>query len=211
MYFILSIMFFDDFQHFYNSGMSTSIYHGYSFITFNNQRLFRHVLSIIFASNFTGSKYFVRYLRKFIYDPDELEDVLQVVFIKVYKNLYGFNIDRKFSSWIYRIAHNEALNHLKKYAKERISLDEVEYMIIDEKIDIGGDVDRKILKDSVEKLLKNIKAKYQEPLILFYFEQKSYEEISDILRIPTSSVGTLISRGKKMLKEELKNDKIYGK
>ena len=151
------------------------------------------------------------YLRKFIYDPDELEDVLQVVFIKVYKNLYGFNIDRKFSSWIYRIAHNEALNHLKKYAKERISLDEVEYMIIDEKIDIGGDVDRKILKDSVEKLLKNIKAKYQEPLILFYFEQKSYEEISDILRIPTSSVGTLISRGKKMLKEELKNDKIYGK
>ncbi len=151
------------------------------------------------------------YLRKFIYDPDELEDVLQVVFIKVYKNLYGFNINKKFSSWIYRIAHNEALNHLKKYSKERISLDEVEYMIIDEKIDIGGDVDKKILKDSVEKLLKNIKKKYQEPLILFYFEQKSYEEISDILRIPTSTVGTLISRGKKMIKEELKKGEIYGK
>ncbi|MCK4919236.1 MAG: RNA polymerase sigma factor, partial [Candidatus Pacebacteria bacterium] len=120
-------------------------------------------------------------------------------------------INKKFSSWVYRIAHNEALNHLKKYSKERISLDEVEYMIIDEKIDIGGDVDKKILKDSVEKLLKNIKKKYQEPLILFYFEQKSYEEISDILRIPTSSVGTLISRGKKMIKEELKKGEIYGK
>ncbi|MCK5475067.1 MAG: RNA polymerase sigma factor [Candidatus Pacebacteria bacterium] len=151
------------------------------------------------------------YLRKFIYDQDELEDVLQVVFIKVYKNLYGFNINKKFSSWIYRIAHNEALNHLRKYSKERISLDEVEYRIIDEKIDVGGDVDKKILKKNVEKLLKKIRPKYQEPLILFYFEQKSYEEISDILRIPTSTVGTLISRGKKMLKEELKEEEIYGK
>ena len=151
------------------------------------------------------------YLRKFIYDQDELEDVLQVVFIKVYKNLYGFNVEKKFSSWIYRIAHNEALNHLKKYAKERISLDEVEYRIIDEKIDLGGDVDRKILKESVERLLKRIKTKYREPLILFYFEQKSYEEIGDILRIPTSTVGTLISRGKKTLKEELNNEKKYGR
>ena len=143
------------------------------------------------------------YLRKFIYDQDELEDVLQVVFIKVYKNLYGFNINRKFSSWIYRIAHNEALNHLRKYSKERISLDEVEYKIIDEKIDVGGDVDKKILKENIEKLLKKIREKYREPLILFYFEQKSYEEISDILRIPTSTVGTLISRGKKMLEAQI--------
>ena len=146
------------------------------------------------------------YLRKFIYDQDELEDVLQVVFIKVYKNLYGFNINKKFSSWIYRIAHNEAVNHLKKYSKERISLDEIEYKIIDEKIDISGQVDKKLLKESVEKLLKNIKTKYREPLILFYFEQKSYEEISDILRIPTSTVGTLISRGKKMIKQQIKEE-----
>lgn len=151
------------------------------------------------------------YLHRFIYDQDELEDVLQVVFIKVYKNLFGFNIDKKFSSWIYRIAHNEALNHLKKYSKERISLDEVEYKIVDEKIDINGQVDKKFLKNNIEKILKNIKIKYQEPLILFYFEQKSYEEISDILRIPTSTVGTLISRGKKMLKEELRKEKKYGK
>ncbi len=146
------------------------------------------------------------YLRKFIYDQDELEDVLQVVFIKVYKNLYGFNINKKFSSWIYRIAHNEAVNHLKKYSKERISLDEIEYKIIDEKIDISGQIDKKLLKESVEKLLKNIKTKYREPLILFYFEQKSYEEISDILRIPTSTVGTLISRGKKMIKQQIKEE-----
>lgn len=143
------------------------------------------------------------YLRKFIYDQDELEDVLQVVFIKAYKNLYGFNINKKFSSWIYRIAHNEAINYFKKYSGKKISLDEVEYKIIDEKINMQDYVDKNFLKKKIEKLLINIKLKYREPLILFYFEGKSYEEISDILKIPKSTVGTLILRGKKILKERL--------
>jgi len=143
------------------------------------------------------------YLRKFIYDPDELEDVLQLVFIKSYKNLYGFNVNKKFSSWIYRITHNEAINYLKKNSRGQISLDEVEYKIIDEKINLDGDIYQILLKKKIEKYLKNIKLKYREPLILFYFEQKSYQEISDILRIPKNTVGTLISRGKQMLKEHL--------
>ena len=143
------------------------------------------------------------FLRKFIYDKDELEDVLQVVFIKAYKNLYGFDIRRKFSSWIYRIAHNEAVNHLKKNSKRGIFLDDLEYKIIDEKIDICGNIDRKLLKKEIEKNIARLKISYQEPLILFYFEDRSYEEISDILRIPKNTVGTLISRGKKMLKNHL--------
>ena len=150
------------------------------------------------------------YLRKFIRDSDELEDVLQVVFIKAYKNLYGFNIKKKFSSWIYRIAHNEAINQIKKYSKERLFFDEEEYKIIDEKIDINNTVDKKLLKQEIKEYLSKIKLKYQEPIILFYFEQKSYEEISDILRIPKSTVGTLISRGKKILKQNLQK-KMYEK
>ena len=147
------------------------------------------------------------YLRKFIYNPDELEDVLQVVFIKAYRNLYSFNVNKKFSSWIYRISHNEAINHLKKYAKERISLDDVEYKLIDEKIDLDEQVDRNLLKTEVEQLLSTLKIKYREPLILYFFEQKSYQEISDILHIPTSTVGTLILRGKKILKDNLTKQK----
>ncbi|MFH1891021.1 MAG: RNA polymerase sigma factor [Candidatus Kuenenbacteria bacterium] len=145
------------------------------------------------------------YLRKFIYDSDELEDVLQMVFIKSYRNLYGFDVHKKFSSWIYRIAHNEAINHLKKNSKGQISLDQVEYKIIDEKINLHEEIDRNLLKEKIDKLLTNINLKYREPLILFYFEQKSYQEISDILRIPKSTVGTLISRAKDQLKELLSN------
>jgi len=148
------------------------------------------------------------YLRKFICDADELEDILQDVFIKAYRNLHGFDIKKKFSSWIYRIAHNEAVNYLKKNSKIKISLDEVEYKIVDEKIDLNGHIDKVFLKKEIGKYLESIKLKYREPLILFYFEQKSYEEISDILRIPTSTVGTLISRGKKIIKEKLEKENI---
>lgn len=144
-----------------------------------------------------------RYLGKFISDPDELEDVLQEVFIKAYRNLYGFDVTRKFSSWIYRIAHNEAVNHLKKNSRAKISLDEVEYKIVDEKIDLGVKIDRNILKKNIGKSLEAIGFKYREVLMLFFFEDKSYEEISDILRIPVNTVGTLILRGKKLLKKQL--------
>lgn len=147
------------------------------------------------------------YLHKFISDQDEIEDVLQVVFIKTYKNLYGFDQNKKFSSWIYRIAHNEAVNYLKKKKASKICLDDVEYKLVDEKVDLNNGIDNNFLKKDIEKILGSLKLKYREPLILFFFEGKSYEEISDILRIPKNTVGTLILRGKKLIKEELEEIK----
>jgi RNA polymerase sigma-70 factor (ECF subfamily) len=142
-------------------------------------------------------------LRKFVHDADELEDVLQDVFIKTYKNLYDFNVNKKFSSWIYRIAHNEAVNYIKKHRKEAFSLDAKELEIIDEKIDVKKEFDAQLLKNKIGKSLSLMKEKYREPLLLYYFEEKSYEEISDIMRIPRSTVGILIMRGKNILKEFL--------
>jgi len=150
------------------------------------------------------------YLRKFVYNPDELEDVLQVVFVKTYKNLFSFNTHKKFSSWIYKIAHNEAINHIKKNsANHQISLDKVEYQIIDKSVNLNDDFDKTLLKKQIENSLSLLKLKYREPLILFYLEEKSYEEISDILRIPKNTVGTLISRGKTILRKNLIINKLH--
>jgi len=143
------------------------------------------------------------YLRKFIRDPDELEDVLQEVFIKSYRNLFDFDVQKKFSPWIYRIAHNEAINQIKKYRHESVSLDDFEWEIVDEKIDIKKEVDANLTRARTEVALAKLKWKYREPLILFFFEQKSYDEISDILRLPRNTVGTLISRGKNEFKKIL--------
>ncbi|MFH1188617.1 MAG: RNA polymerase sigma factor [bacterium] len=145
----------------------------------------------------------LRYLRKFISDPDERNDVLQDVFIKAYKNLYGFNTGLKFSSWLYRIAHNEAVNSLRKNTRTEILLDDVEYKLIRTDIDIEGDIDKKITKKHLIEALRNVDLRYREPLMLFYFDDRSYEEISDILRIPKNTVGTYISRGKQVLKYNL--------
>lgn len=144
------------------------------------------------------------YLRKFINHSAELEDVLQDVFIKAYRNLNSFNTNQKFSSWIFRVTHNEAINNIKKRKNEKLILDEHEWEVADEKINLSREVDRVISKEQIISALGKIKEKYREPIILFFFEEKSYEEISDILKIPTSTVGTLISRGKNSLKEFLK-------
>jgi len=149
------------------------------------------------------------YLKKFIRQPDELEDVLQEVFIRAYQNLYGFNVNKKFSSWIFRIAHNQALNQLKKKSKETLFLEAGEYNIIDEKINLEYGVNSELDRRNLEAALNLIGEKYRQPLILFFLETKTYEEISEILRLPPSSVGVLIMRGKKILKKHL--EKLYGK
>lgn len=143
------------------------------------------------------------YLQKFTKDKDELEDVLQSVFLKAYQNLYGFDVNRKFSSWIYRIAHNEAINHIKKN-RNNINLDLVEYKILDEGAGIHSRIEKDFVDRAVKDALLKLKDKYRDPLILFYLEGRSYEEISDILRINKNTVGILIMRGKKQLKEYLK-------
>ncbi len=143
------------------------------------------------------------YLRKFVSNKEDIEDILQVVFIKTYRNLYGFDTSKKFSSWVYRIAHNEAVNYLKKARNNRISLDDVEYKLLDEKVNMSDVADKGFLKAGIEKIIGRMNIKYKEPLVLFYFEDKSYEEISDILRIPKNTVGTLILRGRNSIKSQL--------
>src|SRR6476660_6356685 len=61
----------------------------------------------------------LRYARKFLLDPDDAQDIVQDTFIKAYENLQSFDSCRRFSQWIYRIAHNEFVNALKKRQSRR--------------------------------------------------------------------------------------------
>lgn len=150
-----------------------------------------------------------RYVRRLgVVSPEDRQDVLQNIFIKTYRNLNDFDQSLSFSSWIYRIAHNEAMSwHRRENVRPTGHLvadsDEVLPLIVSEELDpetaaiLNGDMRR------VENALHQVSTKYREPLILRFFEHKEYEEISDILRIPIGTVGTLIYRGKKELKKHL--------
>jgi RNA polymerase sigma-70 factor (ECF subfamily) len=94
--------------------------------------------------------------------------------------------------------HNETLNLLKKYPGETPLLDDVDFKS-DENIEENFIRDETKLE--VEKCLKEIPLLYSEPLSLYYIDDKSYEEISDILRIPMGTVATRINRAKKLMKK----------
>ena len=138
------------------------------------------------------------YANYLIFDENDSADAVQNTFIKAYINLNSFKIGNKFSSWIYRIAHNEAMNVLNKH-KKLVQLDE--NIDFDSGVSLEGEVIKKELKQSTQNCLKQMPVIYSEPLSLYFLEEKSYEEISDILRIPIGTVGTRINRAKSIMKK----------
>lgn len=150
-----------------------------------------------------------RYIARLgVHNPDDRDDVLQEVFVKVYRNLNGFDTNLSFSSWIYRIAHNEAISWYRKHnvRPEGHLVDDSETVLSYLRADSNSseeDFDQDINAGELQKALNELDEKYRSVLILRYFEHKEYDEISDILKIPTGSVGTLLHRGKKQLKDLL--------
>ena len=140
----------------------------------------------------------MRYAGYIMGDENKGADVVQEGFIKAYINLNGFNTKKKFSSWIYRIVHNEAMNMLSKDKKQQPIDDHSEF---DSGINLEDEFIKKELVSHAHHCLGQMPVIYKEPLSLFYLEEKSYEEISDILRIPIGTVGTRVNRAKGMMKK----------
>lgn len=138
---------------------------------------------------------------------EDVEDILQEVFIKVYLNLNDFNKDLKFSSWIYRITHNQVISgHRKIKARPEgyaVVIDDQLANSLAAEIDIKGQVDSKILQKTISLVLAKIEPKYRDVLILKFLEEKSYQEISDILKKPLGTVASLMNKAKQEFKLEL--------
>jgi RNA polymerase sigma-70 factor (ECF subfamily) len=140
----------------------------------------------------------LRYASNLIQDENNAADIVQESFIKAFINLRGFNTKKKFSSWIYRIVHNEAINIAKKIRREIPILEKMDFKS-EENIELN--FEKQEIIEKVEKCFAQINLIYAEPLRLFYVDEKSYEEISDILRLPMGTVATRINRAKIILKK----------
>jgi RNA polymerase sigma-70 factor (ECF subfamily) len=112
--------------------------------------------------------------------------------------LNSFNTKQKFSSWIYRITHNLAINEIKKYQKEIKLIDNIDNKDYEK---IQDDLEKKEIIREIRLCLEKLPLIYKEPITLYYLEEKSYEEISDILRIPSGTVAIRISRAKALLRK----------
>lgn len=158
-------------------------------------------------------KQLLRYVfRLSSFSHDEAEDVVQEVFIKVYQNLNNFDHKLKFSSWIYRITHNQVISTFRKNKRQIRSVtwdvDNELVQNLKSDFDIGKELDNNYLQKEIKKVLDKMDFKYAQVLALKFLENKSYKEISDILQKPQGTVATLINRAKKNFHKELAKQDI---
>jgi RNA polymerase sigma-70 factor (ECF subfamily) len=146
-----------------------------------------------------------RYIRRFTQSKEDMEDIVQVVFIKAFTHLKSFDTTQSFNAWIYRIAHNESVNLLKKRGNEKVAFIDFDTFFPHPFAKEEADKESmdKELKTILDTSLNKLSSKYREVLILYYYDELSYQEIANILHIPTSTVGVRIRRAKEQLKEHL--------
>ncbi len=139
--------------------------------------------------------------------PEEAEDILQDIFIKVYLNLNGFKPDLKFSSWVYRIAHNQVISGYRRLKARPegylTTLEDGAVRALAAETDILAEVNDRQLKEHLARALHELPDKYREILILRFFEERDYQEISDIIKKPMGTVASLLSKAKQALKQNL--------
>lgn len=146
-------------------------------------------------------------------DPGDAPDVVQEVFIKVFRNIASFRGDSSLKTWIYRIAVNEARNHRRWFGRHRakeLSLEPANsdsVSITDWLADPSpGPFEERLdheVQALVEEALKKISTTYRTALVLREVEELSYEEIAGILEISLGTVKSRILRGREALRKEL--------
>ncbi len=149
-----------------------------------------------------------RYGKRFLFDHENIKDAVQEVFVKAYANIRSFDHSKRFSPWIYRIAHNNFVNIIKKKKREPYTFFDADviFSFASEEETLSS-AERRERKKEVEKYLSEIRPKYREILVLFYFEEKDYKEISDILNIPISTVGVRLRRGRQEIRKKYEKRK----
>ena len=144
----------------------------------------------------------LRYGTKFLPRGEDIQDIVQDVFLSAYENIRSFDPNQRFSPWIYRIAHNAFVNALKKRIRNPLVFMEFDTLLPHVAYDDPDETerDRADMRVLIDKGLEGISPKYREVLILHYLEELGYQEIADILRVPISTIGVRLKRGKEALR-----------
>ena len=142
----------------------------------------------------------------FFHNEEDARDFVQEVFLKTYRNLSGFQGRSRFSTWLYKIAYNTALNAVNR-RKEYRSLAEDEEIEADRGNPNGSSPEqqllRKVAKEAVLASLDDLPERYRICIDLFFFFERSYQEIEAITGFPVNTIKSHVFRAKKILRENL--------
>lgn len=155
-----------------------------------------------------------RYVRRIAnVSRETAEDLVQEIFLKAYQNINDFDESLKFSSWLYRIAHNHVISHWRRHKNESQVLswdaDDNFKNMFESDDDPVKETDDKMTARRISQAMSLIRPEYKEVLLLRYMEYKDYSEIGDILKKPVGTIGTMILRAKKELKKVLEKEKHF--
>ncbi|MEK4563366.1 RNA polymerase sigma factor SigW [Alkalihalobacillus sp. FSL R5-0424] len=144
--------------------------------------------------------------------PQEAQDVAQEAFLRAYTNLDKFDMDRKFSTWLFRIATNVAIDRLRKkkpdfYLEDKVKgtegLTYESQLAADQELPEDQVVNLE-MQEWIQSEINQLPLKYRSAVILKYMEDLSLKEISEILDMPISTVKTRIHRGREALRKRMR-------
>lgn len=147
------------------------------------------------------------YVYRMLNNYDAALDVTQEVFIKVYNSLEKYSSDYKFSTWLYRIAHNAAIDHMRRNSVPQQSLDietkdgTFQLQIESQQPNPEQLRERSEWRTEIESVVRCLPSAYRELILLRHGQDLSYDEIAEVTMLPLGTVKNRLFRAREMMRE----------
>ncbi len=156
------------------------------------------------------------YVYRMVGNYESALDLTQEIFIKVYSSLKRYRAEFKFSTWIYKIAHNAAVDHLRRSATREQSLvvgsegDNFDLPVESGRLSPEQESERKERRIEIEAVVRALPANYRELIILRHSQDLSYEEIVEVTGLPLGTVKNRLFRAREMMRQQFVDKGITG-
>jgi RNA polymerase sigma-70 factor (ECF subfamily) len=156
------------------------------------------------------------FVYRMVGDYDAALDLTQEIFIKVYASLSRYRPEFKFSTWIYKIAHNAAIDHLRRSSSRERSLsvgtetDNYELPLESEGLTPEQQSEREERRGEIENVVRSLPTAYRELIVLRHSQDLTYEEIVEVTGLPLGTVKNRLFRAREMMRQQFINRGITG-
>jgi RNA polymerase sigma-70 factor, ECF subfamily len=154
---------------------------------------------------------------RMVRDRELAEDLAQDTFIKVLNHIDRYRPEFKLSSWLFKIANNVAIDHLRRRQLDTVSIDgsphaqtadaveATRFDVVDQQESALDEMEARELGTSIERAIASLRPEYRSCIMLRHVEDRSYEEIAATLDLPLGTVKTYIHRARHELREALEH------
>jgi len=165
-------------------------------------------------SKYWDSVFFM--LLKMVHNKDDAEDLTIEAFGKAFKNLDGYTPDFAFSTWLFKIANNNAIDYLRRQHNKTVSIDsqgrdgddDNPMQLQSDVLDPEEEMIQKQKSELLQMVVSQLKPRYSRLVQLRYFEEYSYEEIAETLQLPLGTVKAQLFRAKELLYQIIKAKEV---